>query len=395
MWNILGVFGIFLMLPVLGQNCYYDWTVPATSRPLGMPNTPYISYNAGQSCTWIARANTGNIIQLTCNVIIAGGLMPVCPIDYYVVSPTGQTDFSDGRKYCGQQSFVEHSKGNRMTMKLYSSKNSTGGLMSCFIKSVPDPCNCGRRNRPARIVGGSETGANEFPMVAALVERGDSKPYCGAVIISRSRALTVRHCVANRTTDSFDMVVGEHYVASNSESVYAKIYTISEYACVNGCEDRITKWDDVAMVKTTMEIFINYGVGITCLPWRDYKEDPNEYMNQKVEVAGWGFTQDNGQPSEVLQVVTLDVIYPEYCQKLYNNLTSNNMCTQTPRKGTCDGDSGGSVFWTAPDNNRLYTVALVDYGVDCALGWPGVNVRVAPNLQWILENAPESDFCIV
>uniref|UniRef100_A0A1B0GM84 Uncharacterized protein n=1 Tax=Phlebotomus papatasi TaxID=29031 RepID=A0A1B0GM84_PHLPP len=133
-------------------------------------------------------------------------------------------------------------------------------------------------------------------------------------------------------------------------------------------------------------------------PTRDYQleaqEEASVILNQ---VAGWGWTEHNFGP-DALQKVTLDVITLSSCRDTWtaDNITSAKMCTLTTDKDTCNGDSGGSIFWTAPDNGLLYSIAHVDLGLQfCAREMPAINTRIAPNLEWILENSPESDFCIV
>merc|ERR1712242_161785 len=77
-------------------------------------------------------------------------------------------------------------------------------------------CNCGQANRVTRIVGGVETEANEYPWQVGLVSPGESAPYCGGSIITRSHVLTAAHCVVNINTgnvkdpDSIQVLVGAH-----------------------------------------------------------------------------------------------------------------------------------------------------------------------------------------
>lgn len=168
---------------------------------------------------------------------------------------------------------------------------------------------------------------------------------------------------------------------------------------MGGCEtpsEVIEFIADLALVKTKDEIIFNHGVGITCLPWRHYNEDYDEYAGQKVEVAGWGWTEHAFGP-DALQKVTLDVITLSSCRDIWEaDITSAKMCTLTTNKDTCNGDSGGSIFWTAPDNGLLYSIAHVDLGLQfCAREIPAINTRIAPNLEWILQNSPESNYCIV
>ncbi|WP_431308940.1 trypsin-like serine protease, partial [Halalkalibacter flavus] len=67
-----------------------------------------------------------------------------------------------------------------------------------------------------------------------------------------------------------------------------------------------------------------------------------------------------------------------------NSYDGRRICTYTPKKDTCRGDSGGPVIWLDPDVNRYIFVAVVSYGpAECGNsdGRPGVNTNVSYYLQ--------------
>lgn len=61
-----------------------------------------------------------------------------------------------------------------------------------------------------RIVGGTETGVNEFPMMAGLIQAPTVAVYCGATIIARSYAVTAAHCLTDRQVSQIGLLVGDH-----------------------------------------------------------------------------------------------------------------------------------------------------------------------------------------
>lgn len=63
-----------------------------------------------------------------------------------------------------------------------------------------------------RIVGGTETGINEFPSMAAIVSKANGQLFCGASIIDANYALTAAHCINSpgRYASDIELLVGEH-----------------------------------------------------------------------------------------------------------------------------------------------------------------------------------------
>lgn len=67
-----------------------------------------------------------------------------------------------------------------------------------------------------RIVGGVETGVNEFPSMAALIDLSNKNLYCGATIIAKRFGLTVAHCVRNKVAQNIGLLVGDHDISTGN-----------------------------------------------------------------------------------------------------------------------------------------------------------------------------------
>lgn len=67
---------------------------------------------------------------------------------------------------------------------------SYGKLFIYFLSLFPE---CGERNEVSRIVGGVESGINEFPWMARLSYF--KRFYCGGMLINDRYVLTAAHCV--------------------------------------------------------------------------------------------------------------------------------------------------------------------------------------------------------
>lgn len=68
-----------------------------------------------------------------------------------------------------------------------------------------------------RIVGGVETGVNEYPMMAGLVDGNLRVLFCGGTIISNFYVVTAAHCVWDRQARSLAVLVGDHDISVGKE----------------------------------------------------------------------------------------------------------------------------------------------------------------------------------
>lgn len=69
----------------------------------------------------------------------------------------------------------------------------------------------------SRIVNGHETGVNEYPMMAGLVDFEISDIFCGTSIISKRYTLTAAHCLLNRQTVTTGVLVGDHDIRTGTQ----------------------------------------------------------------------------------------------------------------------------------------------------------------------------------
>ncbi len=213
------------------------------------------------------------------------------------------------------------------------------------------------------IVGGSDTSTDEYPWMVALTDAVGA-PYCGGALVGADRVVTAAHCVAGRDPDELTVVAGRTDMRTN-EGVESGVEQIWVHPDFNG--DPMSG-DDLAVLTLTRE------PGYAAIP---LEEDPGAYRpGRPATVLGWGYTDEGGPSSPVLQQAEVPLRSDSDCSGTYPQYDPAEMvCAGYPDGGrdACYGDSGGPLV----ADGRL--IGVVSWGTGCARpGLPGVYTRISP-----------------
>ncbi|KAJ8710032.1 hypothetical protein PYW07_009398 [Mythimna separata] len=374
-------------------NCDFYQAIPAGStRYIFSPNYEG-SYTPGSTCRWIVDCPAGYNCRLDCPEIILPQTTS-CSLDRLLVSRSGDPQLNNAEKYCGSGSLSNIvSTAQRISIGLITSRDSPGGRFKCTVTTQvatpPTPsCVCGIR-RQNRIVGGQETGVNEFTMMAALVDVRITQIKCGGAIITPRHVLSAAHCVANQSVNNYAVLVGEHDITTGNDTPAQAAYVISLFT-IHPNYNPNTYDNDISIVTTAINMAFSDRVGPACLP---FLQTSNSFAGSKVTVVGWGTTFFGGPTSNVPLKADLDVITQTACRSTGAQITDRQMCTYTSGKDSCQDDSGGSLWWTNPSNGLLYSVGVISSGSSCASKSPAINTRITPFLDWIRANTQNYNYC--
>ncbi|XP_054262971.1 venom serine protease-like isoform X1 [Macrosteles quadrilineatus] len=364
---------------------------------ISSPGYPDTAYTPGSHFTWCLTAPEHMIISITCDEFDVPKSSE-CEKNALTVF-TGEDE--KPMAHCGSMSFHQKSTSNKMMMKLHSSMKSRGGKFSCEVQAeseaisaraiVYDDCDCGYSYR-TRIVGGEETGINEFPFMAGLIDaRRGAVIVCGATIISPRYVLTADHCLGGLQLNQTGVVVGEHNVSTGSETTATKLIRAQRFIPYPYYNSETNQYD-LALIELASPITYSARVGPVCLPFvsRDW-----DLTGEFVKVLGWGTTEFGGPRSRVLRKVDLQIIDIQSCIDAYGSDIDpyTQLCTYRENADACQFDSGGPLLYFNSNINRYEIAGLVAYGRGCASEFPGVNTRIAPFLQWILDNTQSETYC--
>ncbi|OPJ68277.1 transmembrane protease serine 4 [Patagioenas fasciata monilis] len=141
------------------------------------------------------------------------------------------------------------------------------------------------------------------------------------------------------------------------------------------------KINDIALVKLRSPVHVTDRSKPICLPYFDEELLPGTSL----WVTGWGYTQEHGKLSEILQQAEVKLIDRESCNlsAYHGEVTEKMLCAGLPQGGvdTCQGDSGGPLLYSG---GHWQVVGIVSWGQGCGdPSTPGVYTSVRAYLNWI------------
>lgn len=178
------------------------------------------------------------------------------------------------------------------------------------------------------IVGGEVAKRGEFPHLAAIgwTSFGEIDWKCGGSLISEYFVLTAAHCSSFYGIVPDIVRLGVHNLVKQDDYAQPQDYRISNII-VHPDYRHSSNYYDVALIRLNSQVIFTKFVRPACF-WQ------NQSINSTKTIAtGWGQLDFDGDRSDELRKVSLNVLDNVHCQQLYesskklrNGIVNSQLC---------------------------------------------------------------------
>jgi secreted trypsin-like serine protease len=264
-------------------------------------------------------------------------------------------------------------------------------IMAVFVTSAHAESMAEKVDITPKIVSGNTADyENDWPFIVSVqVAMNGGAYWCGGSYIGDGYVLTAAHCFSAE-----DDMGGVYYGGSAETSVWydsanfndQKGLAVESYFVHPSWNSSLLKYDAV-LLKLSSE------PNITAVSVADDSLNAT-LVGERVEVAGWGTTTENGSPSDALLETSQTVISESQC---INYLFGSNvqpvneqyigdwsLCAydKVDQSDSCQGDSGGPLVYRG--NGLTTLVGIVSWGPGCArVDQPAMYSNVSEIQPWI------------
>ncbi|XP_073963740.1 proclotting enzyme-like isoform X1 [Choristoneura fumiferana] len=182
---------------------------------------------------------------------------------------------------------------------------------------------------------------------------------CGGTLVTMKAVISAAHCFWSDVEGAMpaeDFAVGTGKRFRPWDFLQDNFSQMSQVSAIHipvRYHDAATSYqEDIAVLLLAQEFTVSQAVRPACV---NFEED---FDNEQLEegnlgtILGWGLTEEDGDPSQILNFLELPTVSIEECLKsadasFLRYITSDKICAGvTTGKALCRGDSGGGLVFT-------------------------------------------------
>ncbi|XP_055604203.1 collagenase-like [Uranotaenia lowii] len=236
----------------------------------------------------------------------------------------------------------------------------------------------------SKIVNGIDAEYGRFPYFVMLFAEinSDEAELCGGSLLSEIWVLTAAHCLQN----AFTVLIRLGAIYSEPENPDGSddgslVFNSTDFI-IHEDYDPDTLQNDIAVVRIPEAVQFSDRIGPVRLP-----SGQDSYLGRDAIACGFGYERTNGEPSDRLKYIELNVFDNTACSVVYpGSVFRSTLCAiGRQRKSICQGDSGGPLTL----ENSSILIGVTSFGsriAGCERGFPQGFARVTEFTQWILEH---------
>ena len=230
-----------------------------------------------------------------------------------------------------------------------------------------------------RIIGGKETGVNQYPWYVYLNGQKSDGQWgsCGASLITDRHVITNAHCIAKMTdVKKLGVYLGQHTKNFDAQKALPvkTYYTHPQWKGANGEPHANMQGNDIAIIELVSPLKFNGTFGPVCLPDSNFGDQLG-----RLTAIGLGYQRDQNNKLVTAKVIHDVEMQQEDCKNIFVLDCKGSCWTDTKRRaeqekrtareiicakgtdargknGVCMGDSGGPVV--VRRNGKVYLVGL-------------------------------------
>jgi len=238
-------------------------------------------------------------------------------------------------------------------------------------------------HQAAAIVGGTEADVGEWPWQVALVV--DGTIWCGGSLLAPDVVLTAAHCTDGQQAAAFEVIAGT--VVLDEGGQRRRVSAIDQHEGFDTAE----LVNDIALLTLDAPFELDDVVQVVEIAATDENAARTEEGDVAV-VTGFGATDEDAGPSDVLLEAELDIVADRRCEALYRQegdavFGATQVCAGVDRGhiDACYGDSGGPLVVPIDDESTEWRlVGVVSWGAGCGQPLrPTIYTEVAAFADWL------------